>query len=207
MVAPPIDIPVIDISGFYHGDAGAKKAVVDQFRTACSTQGFMQVVGHTVSRQLQEEFLAALRTFFALPLEEKAKISQANSECNRGYEILGGQKLEELEGNATADQKEGFSVRQERDGNRFLQGRNQWPDNLPGYREKYMEYYYATHEVSKTLFKLMALSLDLPENYFERFANDEDGLCLCRSHHYPPAPPDATDDVRYVPRQRFLWRP
>jgi isopenicillin N synthase-like dioxygenase len=194
--APEIEIPIIDISGFYTGDAKTKQTVVDTFRDACTTQGFMQVVGHTVSRDLQDKFLDALQTFFALPLDEKNKISQALSESNRGYEILGGQKLEELDGNATADQKEGFSVRQDRDGNRFLQGRNQWPESLPEFRKTYLEYYAATHEVSKTLFKLMALSLDLPEDYFDQFANDEDGLCLCRSHHYPPAAPDSTDDVR-----------
>lgn len=38
------------------------------------------------------------------------------------------------------------------------------------------------------MFRLMALSLDLEEDYFDAFAADPDGIQLCRSHHYPPNP-------------------
>jgi isopenicillin N synthase-like dioxygenase len=170
-----ITAPIIDISGYLSGDEVAKKAVADEIRDAYENQGFLQVIGHSVSSDIQDRYLAAIAEFFALPLSEKEKISQTKSECFRGYERIGGQKLDELDDDATPDQKEGFSIRQERPLGRFLEGPNQWPDALPNFKEIYMEYYKAVHELSKTMFRLVALSLGLPENHFDYFASDPNG--------------------------------
>jgi len=193
-----VKIPIIDISGYLSGDAQAKEKVVEEIRDACENQGFLQVVGHSVPQELQDRYIAAVAEFFALPLLEKEKVSQTKSKCHRGYERLGGQKLDELDENATADQKEGFSVRRDRPLGRFLEGPNQWPEALPHFKDIYMEYYESVHRLSKTMFKLIALSLDLPEDHFDYFASDPNGICLCRSHHYPPTPPDATGRTRGV---------
>lgn len=191
------EIPIINISGYLAGDAESKRRVVAEFREACEVQGFLQVSGHSVSPELQARYISVLADFFALPLQEKEKVSQKNSECNRGYERIGGQKLDD-DPHATADQKESFSIRQDRELDRFLQGPNQWPESPPNFKDVYTEYYNATHELSKTMFRILALSLDLSEDYFDDFASDPDGLCLCRSHHYPPTPPDATGTTRGV---------
>ncbi|KAK5196889.1 hypothetical protein LTR47_001216 [Exophiala xenobiotica] len=195
---PLVEIPIIDISGYLAGDPEAKKKAASEFRSACENQGFLQVVGHSVPPDVQERFLSAIARFFALPLLEKTKVSQEKSKCYRGYERIGGQKLDELDTSATPDQKEGFSVRPERALGRFLQGPNQWPEDLPGFKEAYMEYFNSVHQLSKSVFRLMALSLDLPEDHFDAFASDPDGLCLCRSHHYPPTPPDMAGRTRGV---------
>jgi isopenicillin N synthase-like dioxygenase len=170
-----VTIPIIDISGYISGDEKSKRAVAEQIRDACETQGFLQVVGHTVPTELQARFIKAIAEFFALPLSEKNKVAQTNSKCYRGYERIGGQKLDELDENATADQKEGFSVRQERNLGRFLEGPNQWPEALPHFKDTYMEYYESVHKLSKTMFRLIALSLGLPETHFDYFASDPNG--------------------------------
>lgn len=195
---PVVRIPIIDISGYLAREPGAKAKVAAELRTACEEQGFLQVVGHAVPKDVQARFLDAVQRFFALPMAEKEKLSQSNSKCYRGYERLGGQKLDELDTSATPDQKEGFSVRPERPLGKFLQGPNQWPENLPEFQEAYMEYFNSVHELSKTMFRLMALSLDLPEDYFDYFGSDPDGLCLCRAHHYPPTPADVAGRTRGV---------
>ncbi|KAF2187489.1 hypothetical protein K469DRAFT_114493 [Zopfia rhizophila CBS 207.26] len=69
---------------------------------------------HSVPESTQKKFLEAIAAFFALPLEEKEKLSQSNAPCHRGYERIGGQKLDELDETVTPDQKEGFSVRPDR---------------------------------------------------------------------------------------------
>ncbi len=173
--APLVEIPIIDISGYLAGDPEAKRKAASEFRSACENQGFLQVVGHSVPTDVQERFLSAIARFFALPLSEKQKVSQEKSKCYRGYERIGGQKLDELDTSATPDQKEGFSVRPERALGRFLQGPNQWPENLPGFKEAYMEYFNSVHQLSRSVFRLMALSLDLPEDHFDAFASDPDG--------------------------------
>jgi isopenicillin N synthase-like dioxygenase len=172
---PLVEIPIIDISGYLAGDPEAKKKAASEFRSACENQGFLQVVGHSVPPDVQERFLSAIARFFALPLSEKTKVSQEKSKCYRGYERIGGQKLDELDTSATPDQKEGFSVRPERALGRFLQGPNQWPEDLPGFKAAYMEYFNSVHQLSKSVFRLMALSLDLPEDHFDAFASDPDG--------------------------------
>lgn len=141
---PEVTIPVLDISGHLAGDPKATAACAAELRSACENQGFLQVIGHSVSPSTQKNFLDAIASFFALPLKEKEKISQSNSPCYRGYERIGGQKLDELDDDATTDQKEGFSVRPERELGRFLAGPNQWPDErvLPGFKEAYMEYFW-----------------------------------------------------------------
>jgi isopenicillin N synthase-like dioxygenase len=205
----------VDISGYLSGDPVAKKAVADKIREAYETQGFLQVIGHSVSTDIQNRYLAAIVEFFALPLSEKEKVSQTKSKCHRGYERIGGQKLDELDEDATPDQKEGFSIRQERPLGRFLEGPNQWPEALPHFKDVYMEYYEAVHQLSKTMFRLIALSLGLPEDHFDYFASDPNGIdlntpiksiklmatlgiCLCRSHHYPPTPKDVAGRIRGV---------
>jgi len=158
------------------------------------------VTGHSVPASTQKKFLEAIAAFFALPLDEKEKVSQDNSPCHRGYERLGGQKLDELDENATPDQKEGFSIRPERALGRFLAGPNQWPDEsvLPGFKDTYMEYFDAVHQLSKSMFQLMALSLGLEKSYFDAFAADPNGICLCRAHHYSPTPEDTLGRTRGV---------
>lgn len=175
---PLVKIPVIDISGYLAGDPEAKRQTALEVRDAYENQGFLQVIGHSVPPEVQERFLSAIASFFALPLSEKQKVSQENSKCYRGYERIGGQKLDELDTSATPDQKEGFSVRPERPLGRFLQGPNQWPETLPGFKEAYLDYFNAVHELSKNVFRLMALSLDLPEDHFDAFAADPDGESL-----------------------------
>lgn len=176
MAAPvAVEIPIIDISGYLAGNLKAKCRIVREFRNACENQGFLQVVGHSVPADLQSRYLASLAEFFALPAEEKEKVAQSKSKCHRGYEHIGGQKLDELDENATADQKESFSVRRDRPLGRFLQGPNQWPENPARFKEIYEEYYDSVHELSMKLFRLMALSLSLDENYFDDFGADSDG--------------------------------
>ncbi|KAF1961989.1 Clavaminate synthase-like protein [Byssothecium circinans] len=111
-------------------------------------RAFLQVGGHSVPAAAQEKSIDAIATFFALPLEENEKLSQSNSERHRGYERIGGQKLDKLDDDdATTDQKEG-------------------KDSA------------TVHSLSKAKFQLIALSLSLPRHFFDRFASDPNGICL-----------------------------
>lgn len=182
---PELEIPVINISGYLHGDATARQACAKEIRHAFEEVGFLQIVGHSVSADLQKRFIDVVAAFFALPASEKAKIAQDKSACNRGYERIGVERLEEIEDNTQLEQKEGFTVRPEKPLGRFMTGPNQWPDpSLPrmsNFNELYMEYFDAVHDLSTSMFRLIALSLDLDEHFFDAFAADPDGKsgCVC----------------------------
>jgi isopenicillin N synthase-like dioxygenase len=185
---PELEIPVIDISGYLHGDVEARNGCASQLRHALEDVGFLQIVGHSVSPELQHRFVEAITAFFALPMAEKQRIGQDKSPCNRGYERIGVERLEEIDDNTQLEKKEGFTVRPERPLGRFMTGPNQWPNpSMPGmsnFREIYMEYFDAVHQLSSSMFRLIALSLDLDEHYFDAFAADPDGMLKLRINSY-----------------------
>lgn len=87
-------IPTIDISPFQQDpNSDAAKKVVEQVRAACTSLGFLQIVGHGVSPELQQEVLNGAAAFFKLPLEEKKKVDRAVPNAGgRGYEVMGSQE-------------------------------------------------------------------------------------------------------------------
>ena len=85
-------IPTINISAYLENpESPGAKLVVEQIRTACATSGFFQMTGHGISNPLQQQAFRAARTFFALPDEDKRKLS---GKPGRGYELIGTQTLE-----------------------------------------------------------------------------------------------------------------
>jgi isopenicillin N synthase-like dioxygenase len=170
----PIDvIPVIDISGFLNGDTNQTTRIVHELRSACQFPGFFQITGHNVPLELQSNLLAKLTEFFALPASVKQSLHRSQSKCLRGYEAIGDQQLE-----ATfPDQKEGFMIGPDRRADAgFLQGPNQWPNekSIPGFREIFTSYFKAVHDLSKSMFRLIALGLELEETYFDDFVGNKD---------------------------------
>jgi isopenicillin N synthase-like dioxygenase len=178
-----ISIPVIDISGYLSSDPQETKKVAAAIRSAAVAPGFFQVIGHPITKNLRERMVAAVKSFYALPKEVKTRLHRNNSNCLRGYETVGEQQLEQ----GFRDAKEGFMVGQELDGDdlRFAQGPNQWPteDECPGFREVYMEYFEAMRLFSRTMFRIVALSLDLEETYFDDFAYGRNSKPHCQSRY------------------------
>lgn len=87
-------IPTIDVSPYLRdptSDASAK--VVQDVRQACMTTGFFSMVGHGMSKELQERVFKACETLFSLPLEEKQTLISPVAK-NKGYELIGSQILQ-----------------------------------------------------------------------------------------------------------------
>jgi isopenicillin N synthase-like dioxygenase len=64
-------------------------------------------------------------------------------------------------------------------------GHNQWPTDLPGFREQMLAYQAALRELGDRVLSAIALSLDLPEDYFVPFydmPNTTLGLLRYRPH-------------------------
>ncbi|KAK0642060.1 putative gibberellin 20 oxidase [Cercophora newfieldiana] len=193
-----ISIPVIDISGYLSSDPVETKRVAAAIRSAAIAPGFFQVVGHPITLDLRQRLIAAVKQFYSLPREAKNKLHRNNSTCLRGYESVGEQTLEE----GYRDAKEGFMIGQELSGEglRFAQGPNQWPseEECPGFREVSMEYFEAMRLFSRTMFRIVALSLDLEEKYFDEFAYGSNTVTMCRAHRYPPTTPEMAGKSRGI---------
>ena len=83
--------------------------------------------------------------------------------------------------------------------NKRFHGLNQWPADLPGFRETTLEYMRTLEALCRRLVPLYALALDLPADFFDRcFAEPH---MILRMSRYPvidpgPDPLSASPDKR-----------
>ncbi|KAI1844511.1 hypothetical protein JX265_009994 [Neoarthrinium moseri] len=194
-------IPIIDFSGFYSEDSAKKSEVVTQVRESCLYNGFFQIINHSVPLGHQQAALKSAKKFFNLPQNDKDKVSKNNNTWNRGYEMLRSQILEE---GTQPELKEGFYIGADLpvDHPYFVEkklnsGPNQWPqglgDDLDYFRNSTMDYYNKSLELASDLLRVLALSLDLEENFFARFMDG--AVATMRLLHYPSQPKDADEKL------------
>lgn len=173
---------------------------MDQIRESCLYNGFFQIKGHGVDASLQEQVFKVSKEFFSLPTSEKQKVGKDLNTWNRGYEMIGAQILE---AGTNPELKEGFYIGQEIPkthpyfvGKKLNSGPNVWPETMPNvenFKNTSMAYYGQTVNLAAQLLQALALSLDLEENYFEKFM---DGVvATMRLLHYPPQPPDCDEKL------------
>ena len=184
-------LPVIDIAGLSSPDLADRKAVAARLRAACLHNGFFYISNHGVDETLVGDVLAEAAAFFALPPETKAEVDKSRSRANRGYEPLQGQTLEP---GAPPDLKEGYYIGPEHapDDARVLaglfnHGPNQWPASRPRFQPVMQAYLDVMMTLAARMMGGIALSLDLPEDYFAPYCRDAMGTV--RLLHYPPQPP------------------
>ncbi|KAF5004586.1 hypothetical protein FDECE_8916 [Fusarium decemcellulare] len=196
-----LKIPIIDFSGFYSDDPAQKKAVVDQVRESCLYNGFFQITNHSVPLKQQQGALESAKKFFNLSQEEKDQVSKDKTTWNRGYEMLRSQILEV---GTQPELKEGFYIGEEisKDHPYFVNkklnsGPNQWPEalgkDLDGFKTHTMDYYHSCLNLASDLMRVLALSLDLKEDYFARFLDG--AVATMRLLHYPSQPADADEKL------------
>ena len=165
-------LPVIDFAAYTDGrDLAARQAVATRLRDACTDTGFFYLVNHGISAAELEIAHRWGHLFFELPREAKAA-------C--GCRLIGGDNPEANPDKET-DQKEvlglprpQLSGEPPREGP-SLSGGGRWPsdDLLPGFRAFSEAHILKRIAVVHRLCRALALSLDLPEDYFDeshRFA-------------------------------------
>ena len=192
----PKTIPVVDLAGSFSSRLDDRTQVAWEIHKACRETGFFYVSNHRVPQALIDAQFECARRFFALPLERKMAIHMTNSPSTAGYEPIGGQILDSQDAaseKAPPDLKESFYIAMELpDDHPWAQkrirsfGHNQWPEALPGFREQMLAYQSAVRELGDRVLAMLALSLELPEDYFVPFY---DMPCTTlRLLRYPPHP-------------------
>ncbi|MBV6656373.1 MAG: isopenicillin N synthase family oxygenase [Devosiaceae bacterium] len=191
--SPAKEVPLIDLGPAFSGDPEGKKAVVWEIHKACVDPGFFYIKNHGVSQETMDNQLKLAAQFFDLPLEEKLELDSIKEASTRGYEKMAAQTLDE---GSPPDLKEGFMSSVDADENhRYTKlnvpgtGRNQWPASFPEFKPQYEAYAEEVLAMGRKLAGLVALSLELPEDYFS--AGLEEPLHYCRILKYPPMPADA----------------
>jgi isopenicillin N synthase-like dioxygenase len=188
----PTSIPIVDLA---QTDAKAAAAI----HIACRETGFFTIANHGIPQtQIDAQFDFAKR-FFDLPIAEKLSVHMSKSPTTAGYEPIGGQRLDSQDAMAEAappDLKESFYCGTELGRGHPLAmkrlrgfGHNQWPANLPGFRDQMLLYHAAMRALADRLLSLIAVSLELEADWF--VSSYDAPVATLRLIKYPPQPRDA----------------
>ncbi|RDW62375.1 hypothetical protein BP6252_11808 [Coleophoma cylindrospora] len=203
------EIPIIDLTPSFSPSLSDRQAVASQIHQACITTGFFYITGHGIPLEICNNTLALAERFFReLTPEAKEKIHMKHSDQFRGYEPASWTSVNEYE---TKETKEGFNFGYESgldpsggDG-KYVEldgsseaGKNLWPEEteLPGFYAGIAQYYGQVLQLARHIFRLFALSLSLPEDYFEPLVTHPGGIA--RLINYPasknPSPLPVDDE-------------
>jgi isopenicillin N synthase-like dioxygenase len=197
-------LPVIDVSPFVAGGTDkARCGVAAKLRAACIDIGFFYVTGHGISGRELEDVIDWGHRFFSLPAEEKMKIHRQAS--GQGYSPAG--KPDEYGGSdRIPDFKERLVMNRERipgepEKGSFNAGETRWPDEalLPGFAEFMKAHMRHRMQLTQRLVRAFALSLDLPENYFDDMFRYPGGTMIF--NYYPAV------DGRTLPAGQWNFSP
>jgi isopenicillin N synthase-like dioxygenase len=182
--------PIIDVAALAGVDLSARTTVARALRQTGTTTGFFYAANHGIDPAQVEGLLTQAKRFFDQPEATKLRVSMRNSRWNRGFDGIGNQQLDAATG---FDRKESYFVGIDYGADHPLvragtpyHGPNQWPEGLPGWRGRVVEYFSAVEQLSRRLMNGIALSLDLPWGYFEPMLTEH--VSSLRLLHYPPHP-------------------
>jgi isopenicillin N synthase-like dioxygenase len=184
-------IPVIDFGPCFAGAPGALEATAAELRDALETIGFFVMTNHGVPSSLIEQTFGEARRFHDQPMDRKLALRM--NEHNNGYMTLGRYAVwtSDVNANDKPDLNEAFFCKRERSpddplgrsGRRFV-GPNEWPDDLPGFRDKVLAYTNAMDALSARVLPVAAVALGLaPDAFAAPFADSQFSFRLT---HYPP---------------------
>jgi isopenicillin N synthase-like dioxygenase len=187
---PPIradareEIPILDLGPYLAGEPGALPALGVALRRAFEEVGFYFIVNHGVPQSLVDAAFEATERFHAQPLEEKLAI-KVNEQLVGYLPIRGGTtRHSQINPNNKPNVNEAFFAKREMPADHpDAAGSNQWPANLPSFRETVIAYQNAMEALGRLLLPIYAVALDLPEDYFEKAF--ETPMYTLRMSHYP----------------------
>ena len=172
-----MSIPIIDLSGYRAGSAEGKQAVAKEVAQACRDIGFLVITGHGVPTALVDRVDASARAFFELPMAAKMALKRPKDDQVRGYSAVGDEGLSySLGEKSPGDLKESFSIGPvDVPDDAYFNGPaagphfapNLWAPQIPDFEVSWKEYFQTMSELSKTMMRIFALGLDLPETYFD----------------------------------------
>ncbi|XP_026662239.2 2-oxoglutarate-Fe(II) type oxidoreductase hxnY [Phoenix dactylifera] len=171
-----LDLPLVDLS------STDRAAAARSIRQACMEYGFFYLINHGIEDTVFQKVFEESKKFFSLPLDEKMK--RERNEAHRGYTPMYAETLDPSS-KFKGDLKESFYIGPEEGSN--LQNNNQWPseESLPCWRITMESYYEKVLTVGKRLISLIALALNLDDQFFEKIGAFHSPMSFLRLIHYP----------------------
>ena len=194
----PPPAPIVDLDPLGHSGPTGVEQVAAGIRDACEGTGFFYIVNHGVPPALLEAVFAENARFHALPLVEKLEL-RLNSHF-RGYQPIGGStlRISTVEPARRGNHSESFFIRHEAPtsvgGRNPIDGPNQWPRSLDGFRETVTAYHDALTALGVRLLSALAGALEEPADTFRQRWFEPPSTTL-RLMHYPPHPQARPEDL------------
>jgi isopenicillin N synthase-like dioxygenase len=186
-------VPVIDLSKYLSGNLDDAALVAREVADACEQIGFFKIVRHGVPQRLVDEAFETAGAFFAQPAAVKDRFRPSRSAAARGYHALATKNLAKTLGyDNPADLREQFYIGPLASraaefahipGAAELYAENIWPDTPASYRPVFTNYYQALESLGRSIMRVFALALDMPERYFDDKIDRH--FSTLPANHYP----------------------
>jgi len=180
------EIPILDMS--LAKDASTKPAFLERLRDVLLNVGFLYIKNTGIDQDLYDKVCEEGIRFFDLPEDEKLRIEMKQQRSFLGYSKLG---MEVTASHADWREQVDLSTPHPIPGPdapiyHHLLAPNQWPkpELMPTFRSTYEEYMRQMSDVSTSFTSLIAESLGMPANAFDRFF-DEDQQHKLKIVKYP----------------------
>lgn len=188
------NIPSVDLADFISGDPDRKAKFVQEIGTAYEEIGFVALKNHFLDDTLVDGLYKDVKSFFALPLEKKAKYEIEGGGGQRGYISFG---KEHAKGKKEGDLKEFWHFGQEASEDAKLI--EEYPENVQvseveNFNEIGMEAYRKLEKTGIYVLRALAIYIGLDEFYFDHWASN--GNSILRPIHYPPITEEPKGAVR-----------
>jgi len=155
--------------------------------------GFAVIADHGIPPELIGRAESQAKAFFALPEEVKRTYALGQGGA-RGYTPFG---IETAKGHKAHDLKEFWHVGRElTPGHSFreIMGDNVWPDEVPGFKETFLELYDTFDRTGLKVLSAIARYLGIDGDYFRDTVRD--GNSVLRLLHYPPQSEPTGEHIR-----------
>ncbi|KAL0365443.1 UNVERIFIED_CONTAM: putative 2-oxoglutarate-dependent dioxygenase JRG21 [Sesamum angustifolium] len=183
-------IPLIDLSPANSPDAdpSSLSALAAEIGDACEKWGFFQVINHGAPLHVREKIDLVSRKFFALPKEEKKKVSRDEVNPSGYYDTEHTKNVRDWKEvfDFTVGEPVVMPASHEPDDRELKEVINQWPEYPSEMREVCEEYGAEMQKLGHKLLELIALSLGLARDRFNGFFKDQ--TTFIRLNYYAPCP-------------------
>ena len=209
--AIPSEIPLIDVSDIFSDSLANRKMVADQVHAAATNNGFFYIKNHGISTEVTDSAYRACLDFFRQPSSIKEKSNTSQSQFYNGWKPPNSQRINEAE---SVDVRETFSWTYNPVYDPAVDDISAIPpevskdlrvedfpwkttSNIPHFEASVIKYWQSCLSLARALVRTFALSLSLPEDYFDsKFTHPDAALAL---NYYPPIPapkgPSADEQV------------
>ncbi|KAB1216986.1 hypothetical protein CJ030_MR4G021335 [Morella rubra] len=169
-------LPVVDLS------SPDRVSAAVSIRQACMEYGFFYLVNAGVEKELFERVFEESKKFFSLPLEEKMRVARKQ---HRGYTPLYAENLDPAS-SSKGDSKESFYIGPLEETTTPF-NLNQWPSEevLPSWRQTMESFHRKALSAGQRLLSLIALALNVDEDFFQKVGALDKPLTFLRLLRYP----------------------